>query len=426
MKKLVQFAISALVLFVSGGSSVLAQMTTQTVSISPGYSNQTFYDMNNGVVSSVSNLNWDLGFQLRGYTGSILINSKNNVKLYRANKSVSEWNTMLASDTNGVVNNPAFELFNSETSWNAGAFNRTNNSMNPFDLGWGVYDLSTHMITGDSVFFMKLPNGVFKKLQIIDLNGLSFVYTFRWADLDGTNEQTRVLDKANYPGKHFAYYTLTGDSAIDREPLFTDWDLTFTQYVATLPIFPYSYKVAGVLLNDSVFAAKAYPVDTATVALNAVPMQSEINTIGFDWKFFDQPNNAWVISDSLVYFVQDRQGNPWKMIFTGFGGAANGNFIFQQGPAATVGVGESVSMQTLGLYPNPASSQSRLMVNMKDSRNVQLMMADLSGRSVRTMNLDLQAGIQSVDIDLSGLNPGLYTVVLTSGEDRQVSRLVVN
>jgi hypothetical protein len=426
MKKLVQIAVSALIVLVVGGSTVRAQMTTQTVSIAPGYTNQTFYSMNNGVLSSVSNTDWDLGFQLRGYTGSILINSKNNVKLYRANKAVSEWSTMQAYDTNGVVNNPAFELFNSETSWNFGAFNRTNNPANPFDLGWGVYDLSTHMITGDSIFFIKLPNGVFKKFQVIDLDGLDFIYTFRWADLDGTNEQTRILDKADYPGKHFAYYTLTGDSAIDREPVLTAWDLTFCQYVATLPVFPYSYKVAGVLLNDSVFAAKAYPVDTATVALNSVPMQPEINTIGFDWKFFDQPNNLWVIADSLVYFVQDRQLNPWKVIFTGFGGAANGNFIFQQSPAATVGLGESVSMQTLGLFPNPASSLTRLMVNMTEYRNVQLLMTDLSGRSVRTMNLNLQAGIQSVDLDLSGLNPGLYTVVLTSGADRQVSRLVVN
>ena len=43
MKKLVQIAVSALIVLVVGGSTVRAQMTTQTVSIAPGYTNQTFY-----------------------------------------------------------------------------------------------------------------------------------------------------------------------------------------------------------------------------------------------------------------------------------------------------------------------------------------------------------------------------------------------
>jgi hypothetical protein len=77
--------------------------TTDTVTVNPGYTNQTFYSFSTGTVSSVSNLDWDLGFQLRGYLASILINSKNNVRLYKANKSVADWSTMTAADTTGIL-----------------------------------------------------------------------------------------------------------------------------------------------------------------------------------------------------------------------------------------------------------------------------------------------------------------------------------
>lgn len=419
MKKIILCAVSSFLFALSAGN-VNGQMTSHVVSINPGYTNQTFYSMSNGILSSVSNTDWDLGFQLRGFAASIIINSKNNVQLWRANKSAADWSTMYAYDTNNVVNNASYELVNSDTSWDYGAFSVTNDPSNPFDLGWGVYDFATHIITGDSVYFIKLSNGTFKKLQLLNLSG--GVYNFRWADLDGSNEMTRSLDKANYTGKFFAYYSILNDVAIDREPVYNTWDLSFQQYMT---LTPFMYKVTGVLQNDSVQVAKAYPVDPATVNVNQVTFSDAINTIGYDWKAFDFSTNSYIIADSTVYFVKDRAGNPWKVIFTGFGGSATGDFMFDQEPATTVGVGESLSIRTLGLYPNPASAQTRVVVDMKNSSDVQLSLMDVSGRSVKIQDLQLQAGIQTIDLTLEGLVKGVYSVVLTSGTDRQVNRLIV-
>ena len=118
------------------------QTVQDTVSIQPGYTHQVWYSLANGDVDSHINTDWDLAFQLRGFAGSILINSKNNVRVWKANKSAAQWSAMTNSDTTGVVNNPAYELFNSDTSWDFGALNRTNNTTNAFDLGWGVYDFA--------------------------------------------------------------------------------------------------------------------------------------------------------------------------------------------------------------------------------------------------------------------------------------------
>ena len=140
-------------------------IVNDSVIIGAGYTGQVYYNLQNGAYPAVSNTDWDLGFQLRGFAASITINSKNNVHLYRADKDISEWNTMMPSDTTGILNSN-YELFNSDKSWDFGAFNNTNDTTNAFDLGWGVYDFATHIISGDSLYFIKLSNGTYKKLWL--------------------------------------------------------------------------------------------------------------------------------------------------------------------------------------------------------------------------------------------------------------------
>lgn len=60
------------------------------------------------------------------------------MRLFRANKSAADWSTMTTADTTGIFSSPSNELFNSDTSWDFGAFNVTNNPADMFDLGWGI------------------------------------------------------------------------------------------------------------------------------------------------------------------------------------------------------------------------------------------------------------------------------------------------
>lgn len=400
-----------------------AQMVGQVISIGPGYANQSFYSMAGGEVSNVSNTDWDLAFQFRGFTGSILINSKNNVKLWKANKASGDWNTMTASDTTGILN-ASFELVNADTSWNFGAFNRTNNSSNPFDLGWGVYDFMTHVVTGDSIYFIRLPDASLRKLRIDNLDGLSFVYTFRYANLDGSNEVVTTMDKANFANRHFGYYSLLSGTSVNREPAISDWDITFCQYLNTQP---FTYKVAGILSNDSVMAVKAYPVDTATAAYSGLTFRREINTIGFDWKTFTPtpPPGSWAIEDSIVYFVKDRQGDIWKMIFTGFGGSANGQYIFYKGPAVSTGLSDAPELKTFGVFPNPATDFARMVVDVKQAGPSLIRLMDLNGRIVKAISRELTNGLQLIDLDLSDIPAGLYQITLIQGNETRVGRIVI-
>lgn len=412
-------AIAFLSLFISG--PLRGQMISETVSIQPGYTHQTFYSMNAGTVASVVNTDWDLAFQFRGFAGSILINSKNNVRLWKAGKSVAQWSGMTTSDTTGVLSDPSSELFNSDTSWNFGAFNRTNNTSNAFDLGWGVYDFITHTVTGDSVFFIKIGSSDYRKLMIENLNGLSYTYTFRWANLDGTGETSATMAKSSYPGKFFGYFSLVNNTGIDREPAYSAWDLSFCQYMA---LSPATYKVTGILSSDSIFVAKAYPVDPYNATPSGLAFNREMNTIGYEWKSYDFTTNAWTIADSTVFFVKDRSNAIWKMIMTGFGGSVNGNFEFQKGPAVAAGISEQSEIRSFGCYPNPASDITRIVLDMQNSGPLGLSVIDLNGRLCDNRMFEVQSGLQTLDLPVSSLEPGVYILQIRMGDALLTQKLV--
>ncbi len=391
------------------------------VSAGAGYTNQSFYSLQNGEISNVSNTDWDLAFQISGFQASILVNGKNNVRLFRSGMDVNSWASITANDTIGALN-PANELFNQDTSWWSGAFNITNDVTNQFDLGWGVYDLATHAVVGDSLFFIQLSNGSFKKLWIQAL--ANNVYNFAYADLDGANEINTSLNKSNFTGKNFGYFSFATGTTFDREPNKYTWDLTFAQYMSTHPI---SYKVTGVLANDSVSVLKIYPVDVNTSSPWGNSFSNYINTIGYEWKLYDFNANAWAIEDSMVYYAFARTGDLWKLVFTGFSGSSTGNYEFYKELVSTTGLSENGGQPALlNIYPNPANSFVNIsfFINQYHPEN-SAKMYDLRGKLIRNISLPVQNGLGSVSVSTDGILPGMYLLQMNVDGVSSTQRLVI-
>jgi hypothetical protein len=403
-------AILALLLPATGMAQV-----SEIVTINPGYMNQTFYSMSNATVLSVDNTDWDLAFQISGFEAAILINSKNNVKLYKAGKDASEWNSIVPSDTTGMYYS---ELLNNDAHIFNGAFNTTADTSNMFDLGWGEYDLGSHSVIGDSLYFIRLSNNDVKKIWIESL--ANAVYQFRYANLDGSNEQIRQFQKLNFPGKNFGYYSIVNDVFLDREPLKNTWDLCFQQYVDHL----INYKVTGILTNDSVQSLKAYPVnDPATATDAGYNYAYENNIIGYNWKTFN--GASFVIEDSTVYFVIDRNAHKWKMVFTGFGGSANGNFYFDKYDLGPLSVQTISDVDALGLYPNPTSGDANLLIYTEQIVPVNIHVVDLNGKIVYSYT-DQSSGLRKIELPTSSLSKGIYVVQIISSTTNKQLKLSVN
>lgn len=397
---------------------VAGQTVTDSISLGQGYTHQCFYSMANGEVANVSTTDWDLAFDVSGFGSTIRINGAKGTALYLyTSGDSSAWNTTL--DTAGISN---WQQYDADTSWSLGAFNQSANPNNPVDLGWGTYNTTTHQVNGDSLFVVKLANGAWKKLHIIKL--ASGTYTFRHADLDGSNLVNASISKSSYSGKNFVYYDIDTDATVDREPAKTDWDIVFTSYVAEL--FPGTwYGVTGALQNAGVAVAEASPVANpmAYTDYSSHTFETKINTIGYDWKSFNGGTFSFDIADSLAYFVNDVNGSIWRLVFTDFGGSSIGNVEFSKELIAMVNVDRpAATLEAFGLYPNPASQGYVDLVYTSKAANAQVNILAMNGSLVKQQTYE-GAGFQQHRISLEGLPAGLYLVSLQAGGETLHRRL---
>lgn len=364
--------------------------TIDSVSTGSQNANDVFYSFSTGIVKTVANNNWDIAFEISGYTASILVNQSKGNELYQSPYSISQWVTF---DTASFKNFK--RMFNSEYNWSLGAFNR--HTDNNYDLGWGTYNPSTHVIAGDSIFLIKLSDGTFKKLTIMNLT--SGIYNFKYASVDGSNEKTASVAKTNFKNKNLAYYSFSGDSALDREPLTADWDIVFTKYTVFIPT---PYNVAGVWTNKNTKSSEARKVPTTIENFTGLNFSDTTSIIGYDWKKYNPTLGKYTITDSLVYVVKTSQDKYFKIFFTGYKGGSAGTYYFTtQGVLVTV---NKISKATVTVFPNPATEQLNISTSEKISNynifNIEGK-AILSGKDSKINTSELAKGIYILNINTS-------------------------
>lgn len=397
-------------------------VVSDSVALGAGYANQVWYSLANDEQGSAAKDNWDLAFDVVNVMSTIHINSAAGVMLWNYPKDdKSGWATV---DTNGL--STWSPRYNTDTSWAVGAMGAYADPSNGFDLDWGVYDLSTHIITGDSIYIIKLVNGDFKKLFIEKLAGGTFY--FKFANLDGSNEVSEQVNKSQFTDKNLGYYSIVNKTAVNREPNRDKWDLVFTQYTGFIPI---PYTLTGVLHNRNVSVAKATNIPNKTSYTNwqAHSFSSAINTIGYDWKKHIG-GGVYAVQDSLVYFVaveQQSGGDIWKLIFTGFT-ATDGKFVFDKQRLATSSVSDvEGNTGTMALYPNPSNGGNVQVVYSvaPGSKTAVLNVTDMTGRTVFVQPLDNSAGLHTYALP-NAFGSGLYIVSVTTDAGRVQQKLVVN
>lgn len=411
------------VLMLAAGATAHAQtVVTDSVMLGAGYANQVWYSLENDEQGSAAKNNWDIAFDVVNVMSSIHINSASGVMLWNYPKG--DKNAWASVDTNGLSTwDPRY---NTDTSWAVGAMGRYADASNWLDLDWGQYDMSTHQITGDSIYIIKLVNGDYKKLFVEKLSGGTFY--FKFANLDGSNEKSEQVNKSQFTNKNLGYYSISGEAAVNREPDADKWDLVFTQYTAFIPI---PYTITGVLQNRGVTVAKAanIPNKASYNSWQAHSFMSEINTIGYDWKTH-VGMGVYSVQDSLVFFagVEKQNGaDIWKLIFIGFE-AADGKFVFTKQKIAAASVQDvEGNTTTMALYPNPANgSNVQVVYNLQaNNKTAMLQVTDLAGRTVFAQPLDKTAGTHTYMLP-NNFSNGLYIVSVTTDAGLVQQKLVVN
>ena len=374
----------------------------QTVQISMGnnYANQVFYSMQNGEIKNISNDNWDLSFTTDQYASTIRTNDGKGVELYTYHLGdTSDWQNINVS----ITNNLSSGMYNSEISWYDGAFE--NNSLGHPDYGWGVYNMINHNVTGDSLYIIKTINGNWKKIWIKELTTAG-EYIFKLANLDGSNEITQSILKTNYTDKNFIYFSIDQNTIIDREPISSEWDITFTKYISPVQATP--YPVTGVLINSSTEVAKATGVTDPLTYFDYSNhnFNNEINSIGYDWKSYQ---GSFVVDANRCYFIKDKNENIWRLVFNSFDGMSTGNIEFNTELIFNTSSVNINKTSSLNVFPNPTTQNTNLIFDFEEECLINIY--DISGVKVYSKQLNSR-GLELINLPTENFDAGLYFLVV--------------
>jgi len=401
------------------------QSVADTLSFNPGYTDQVWYSLAEDEQARSALTDWDIAFSIEGFAASIMVNDAKGMEVYvYPSGDTANWATV---DTAGMGS--WIPYHNSDTSWARGAFNVGKEALNDFDLGWGIYNVVTHHVTGDSLFVVKMADGSIQKLWLQSL--ASGTYSFRHGNLEGTMDMSHTLSKATFSGKNFGYYNLSQHEIKDLEPVNTDWDLLFSKYIGFLNVGGPAlvpYCVTGVLSNTGVEVAQVGSLAEPQTFTNyeGETFSHYKDVIGYDWKSFDF-TTGWMLDDSLAYIVKARDGQIWRLVFTDFGGSTTGEFFFEKEALSTTSIRFEADENQFAVYPNPSTGQTlNLVADIERNLPIQLHILDLRGRAMGSHTFQPLAGLHTYSVDNLNLKTGVYLLRIQQGDAHQTVRLWVN
>jgi hypothetical protein len=304
-----------------------------TVGMGANQASDVYYSLADGEVKAVTRTDWDIAFSAPTQSATVLINEGAGVELYCVGDS-NAWGSVNVNTISGLK-----PRYNDKTGWVTGAFNVNLNPLDPFNFGWGHYDMTDHNVYGDSIYVIKLSNGDYKKFFYRKRIGTSATHVLSWANLDGSEPVNTSVVASSYVGtRNFVHYSLVNQKIVEAEPLKEEWDLLFTRYVIQIPIGPgaiMNYPVMGLLSNTGVMVAKVTGVPPAEALDNTsspgyTGYSQNADAIGYNWKVSDPVTHEISLVDSVSYFITSVNGTKYQIYFTNYGGEAAGTISFKQ------------------------------------------------------------------------------------------------
>lgn len=394
------------------------------VTYGPSYTSHTFYRLSDDNQVTVENGLWDIALTATGlqdaglHINEATASMANEVELYVAPSNDFDDDVDIAQLT--------IRLYNEDITWNYGAFNSLRDVSKPLDYGWGSYDPVSRRVVGNEVFVIKMRNGQYKKFEVQDLNLTT--YNLRWADLDGQNEVTMAINKADYDSEDLILLSIQDEKVYQGVQPF---DLLFTRYVSPLDDGNgglLDYTISGVLHAPGVQVAQTDSMDPNTVKFEDFKnsLDAQIDVIGFDWKDFDLTALQWKITEDRAYFVKDIDDIVWKVIFIDFEGSQTGNAVFTKEEVGMISsTGEVVGLSGMLISPNPANDVVNVLIESIKPMEITLSIIDMMGKIVYTNDLDVNAGFINKQIDVRQFQSGMYVLSLSNDTGTTTTQLIV-
>jgi hypothetical protein len=288
-----------------------------------------------------------------------------------------------------------------------GAFNRNKNYNDAFNFGWGEYNsnASSHPIVGDSLYLLQLPDGSLKKLAIQQLV-YDTVYIIQYANIDNSQNTTTQIRKKPYATKNFVYFNLNSNNILDREPVYSSWDMQFSVYNDSE-----GNRKIGALINKTCSAENNW----VTPCYQNQKYDVRYNSMGE----FGMGNDtlAVIITDQNIH-IQTPNGN-YNMSF-GPNSPSTNTFVFTTTTCANAtGINDNGTLNAK-LFPNPTSGKIQLEVEQFSGKSIRII--DIAGKVI----LQQELTANSTFIDCNGFAEGIYLLQITGEGKSEVKRFVVS
>jgi hypothetical protein len=266
------------------------------------YEYQFFINLEEQKIVHISKIDsWDLAFQSGSDQHAIFLNGGKGMAAFNTNKTKFE--DVNFSDT-----------LLAKSQWS-------------YDSSTGLADSSAigDWKTKNTVYLVKLneTGSKVRKLQITYED--AFQYTISVGDISSTIPVSIIIPKnKNCNFTYFSFALLTTVNEV--EPSKDAWDLQITRYNFTFyeesPAL--RYVVNGVLLNPTRTAAYKDSLSDYntinTMFAESVPLSTERDVIGYDWKYIDfsAANPTYTIVKKYNYIVKNQNDHYFKLHFLDF------------------------------------------------------------------------------------------------------------
>lgn len=282
-----------------------SDLETMVTNVGETYSYQAFVDLNTFEEVNRNNIaEWDLAFECRKDSMHVLLNSA--LMMLVGNTYETNFDAIESSD--GLEMN----------------YDVSSGNLDSTAIGFWYKMDDENLISKKQVYV--LDRGIdgdfnalgFKKFSLDIEEGN---YVIRYANLDGSDEKTEVIEKnENYNFIHLSFE----NGILPIEPPKTDWTLKFSRYSTLLFTDegdPYPYNVVGVLSNPNGVHTCMTTDDFFDITLSDTAkyeFRSKADIIGYSWKYYNFDDGLYTIVPDKNYIIKDKDGFYYKLRFISF------------------------------------------------------------------------------------------------------------
>ncbi len=99
--------------------------------------------------------------------------------------------------------------------------------------------------------------------------------------------------------------------------------------------------------------------------------------------------------------------------------------VLRLDPLMASGIESEISKESLNIYPNPTSGTATISFESNVRGNTSVVVSNLIGQTVKTVNAEIVRGSNSIVLNLSDVNEGIYLVTLGTGTNKITQKLVI-